>query len=186
MNRRTWLMVPAGIALVAMTGCASEPLRRRDPSGHACFAPASRRRVKRLTCGDVMAPPLAAEAEAKQLLPDRDLFTLYLVRERWGDVVNAVPVAVDGLPGLVTIPFGFARIRLSPGAHVVALQWNGQERLIRLDGKPGEIQFIELLLTPRFFGNNYEWARDEQASMAQRIRRIQLIADLDLSRRRAS
>ena len=136
MNRRTRLMVPAVFAVVALAGCASEPIRRRDPSGHACFAPLSRRRSKRLTCGDTTVPTPAAEA--RQLLPHRDLFTLNILRKRLGDVGNAVPMAVDGRPGLVTIPFGFARLRLSLGPHVVATRWNGQERSIQLDGKPGE------------------------------------------------
>ena len=136
MNRRTRLMVPAVFAVVALAGCASEPIRRRDPSGHACFAPLSRRRSKRLTCGDTTVPTPAAEA--RQLLPHRDLFTLYILRKRLGDVGNAVPMAVDGRPVLVTIPFGFARLRLSLGPHVVATRWNGQERSIQLDGKPGE------------------------------------------------
>lgn len=186
MNRRTWLMVPAGFAVVALAGCASEPIRRRDPSGHACFAPLSRRRSKRLTCGDATAPTPSAEAEARQLLPHRDLFTLYILRERLGDVGNAVPVAVDGRPGLVTIPFGFARLRLSPGPHVVATRWNGQERSIQLDGKPGEVQFVELHLSNRFWGDDYEWTREGHASMAQRIRGIQFIADLDLSNNASS
>ena len=136
MNRRTRLMVPAVFAVVALAGCSSEPFRRLDPSGHACFAPLSRRRSKRLTCGDTTVPTPAAEA--RQLLPHRDLFTLYILRKRLGDVGNAVPMAVDGRPGLVTIPFGFARLRLSLGPHVVATRWNGQERSIQLDGKPGE------------------------------------------------
>lgn len=176
-KRRTLTLVLGGIALVQLAGCMTKPLQPVRDDGTYCFR-IGRSYRPTLTCTTQPVPSTTADLEAKRFEPDPSALTVYLVRHRWGDVRNQVLVTVDEGTSVLTVPESFIRLRLPPGSHRVALTWEGKTATQEVDGKAGEVRFIQLAGSVWSWGSSYVWAAVERGDAQQRALKSRLIADI--------
>lgn len=171
--------IVAGIVVALLAGCASLP-RATEPDGTFCFRVGKTKRGWR-TCTTSPIPASAVEADAKRFEPRPDAVTLYVVRRRWADTAYQVPVEVDGRRRVDTIPSSFTRIYLAPGVHTLSLSWKGQSQATTVNGRPGELVFVDIDGAAWLGATSYRWQKGDQAESRARATRSRLIADLDLT-----
>lgn len=178
-NRRTVALGLLGAALVPLTGCVTKPLEPVNADGTYCYSIGRRPRNK-LSCTPETVPPLAVEAQAMRFEGSADALTLYVVRKRWGDSINPAVVSLDGRTRITTIPESLVRLRLKPGEHRLAVEWDGRATERVVSGAAGEVRFVELVGWFWSWGGEYHW--EEGSAEASRPRAIssKLIADLDM------
>ena len=155
------------------------PARRVETDGTYCYRIGKSYRQK-LTCTAVPVPPDAVEASAKRFEPSPGAAMLYIVRRRWGDTANRVPVSIDDRPLVVTIPDSLVRVRLKPGNHQAALDWEGKRQVKSFTVAAGEVLFVEVDGSVWAWGANYGWAEPDAAGARKRASKSKLIADFDL------
>lgn len=124
---RLTAFVSAGTVVILLSGCITPPARPVEADGTYCHRIGKSYRLKR-TCTAMPVPSEAVEAGAKRFEPSPEATMLYIVRRRWGDTANRVPVAVDDRTPVLTIPDSLVRVRLQPGSHRVALDWEGRQQ----------------------------------------------------------
>ncbi len=178
-NRRRILVGAFGVAVFPLSGCMTKPLRPVNADGTYCFRIGKTYR-RTLTCTTEPVPSEAAEEEAKRFEGAAGALTIYVLRKRWADASNRVPVAVDGRARIVTIPASLVRIRLPPGDHQLALEWEGQSLEQRVSGAAGDVRFVELVGSVWSWSSSYHWEDGSLADSRGRAVSAKLIADLDL------
>ena len=166
------------LVLLLLAGCASPP-RIVEPDGTYCFRIGKTNRQWR-TCTTTPIPSEVAEADAKRFEAQTDLATLYVVRRRWADSAYRVPVDIDGLQRVDTIPASFIRLRLKPGPHRLTLSWRDQVETTTVIAHPGEVAFVEIEGSAWIGATHYRWQAGDEAGARDRAARSKLIADLDL------
>jgi len=177
MKRQTLHSVLMGLALVPLAGCMTKPLQSVREDGTYCHRIGKSYRPT-LTCTTQPVPSATVDLEAKRFEPDPNALTVYVVRHRWGDAVNQVPVTVDEGTTVLTVPESFIRLRLPPGSHRVALAWEGKTATHEIDGKAGEVRFIQLAGSVWSWGSSYVWAAGERDDARLRALKSRLIADI--------
>jgi len=153
-----------------------KPVRPVEADGTYCFQ-VSKPRNK--TCTSAPVPSDSVEAAVKKFEPTPGTVTLFVVRNRWGDTSNRVPVSIDGRPPVLTIPESLIRVLLPPGEHTVAFEWNGKRNARTITARAGEIVFVELVGIAWWWGANYHWAETDSESSKKRASAAKLIADRD-------
>ena len=179
-NRRVLALGLLGLSVLSLVGCISKPLRPVNADGTYCFRVNNKSRNK--TCTPDAVPTGTIEAEAKRFEPIAGSLTLYVIRKRWGDAINLVNVVVDERKSITTIPESVVRIRLTPGEHRVAVQWDGKKDTLMVSGAAGELRFVELVGMVWAWGGEYRLARDDVEASRARAYASKLIADVDLQR----
>lgn len=178
-NRRRILVASCGVAVVPLAGCMTKPPRPANADGSYCFRIGKTYRQK-LTCTAEPVPTAAAEEQAKQFEGTAGALTIYVLRKRWDDASNRVPLVVDGRARILTIPESLVRIRLTPGDHRLALEWGGRILEQPVSGAGGEVRFVELVGSVWSWTSSYHWEEGSLANSRERALRSKLIADLDL------
>lgn len=174
-SRRAILV--CAVAAPVVGGCASKPLRPVEADGTYCFkAGKSRRKV----CTPQPVPGGSAEADAKRFEGAPGVMTVYVVRHRWADAANRVPVSIGGLESVVTIPESLVRVRVAPGSLRLSFEWEGRREHHLLSGKAGDVLFVELVGSLWAWNPNYRWEAGQGAEVRQRATNSRLIADLVL------
>lgn len=180
-NRRVIILGLMGLSAAALSGCMTKPLQPVRSDGTYCYAFGKSYR-QRFTCTTRPVPPASVEADAKHFQPDPAALTVYVVRRRWLDSFDAVPLTVDGQEAVTTVPLSFVRLRLRPGKHELSVAWDDRFAGLRVEGSAGDVRFVEL------DGTQWAWRTDyrlEQVAaedgQAQAIR-SKLIADVAVFR----
>lgn len=133
-----------------------------------------------IACTSTPAPSLDADAEAKRFTPDPSALTVYVVRRNWGDGRNFVKVQADNGPVAETLPDTMVRIRLRPGAHTIAFEFEGQRQSTGVQGQAGDARFVRVDGTVWAWKSRDEWAADPEATIRDRARKARLVADLQV------
>ncbi|MEQ1803846.1 MAG: hypothetical protein ABL900_00565 [Burkholderiaceae bacterium] len=178
-NRRTITLGVLGAALVTLPGCMSKPLRPVNADGTYCYSIGRRPRNK-LSCTPEPVPPLSVEADAKRFEPIADALTLYVVRRRWRDTIKPTIVSIDERTRVTTIPESIVRIRLKPGEHRLAVEWDGRSVERVVSGAAGEVRFVELVGRFWTWGGEFRWEEGLPQELRPRAAASKLIADIDL------
>lgn len=108
------MLVFLGTVATLLSGCLTVPARLVESDGTYCYRIGKRYRQK-LTCTVLPVPSDAVKADAKRFEPTPDAATVYIVRRRWGDTANRVPLFIDAQPAVSTIPYSMVRVRMRPG-----------------------------------------------------------------------
>lgn len=151
-----------------------------EADGTYCHRIGKSYRQKR-TCTALPVPSDAAEADAKRFEPVSDSGTLYIVRRRWGDTADRVPVSVDDRPTLLTIPDSVVRVQLGAGSHQMVIEWEGKRQVKTVNVGAGEIVFVEVEGSVWAWGSTYRWAEPDAEGARRRASRSKLVADINLS-----
>jgi hypothetical protein len=184
MNPRTLVgLVAATGALLALGGCAHRWARPLSADGAYCVPIG---RGQHSTCTTSPVPNLEADAQAKQFQPSAQVLTVYLVRKHSADYRNQVPVSVDHEAPVVTVPESFIRWRLSPGQHTLSLSWAGRVQTLDLQGRAGDMVWVELVGSVRTDASTYHYQIADAAHGRALVREARLIADLPLSSTRTA
>lgn len=165
-----------GVALL-MAGCASRPAPDRSIETVHCYQ-SKRERYRKGPCTTARAPSLAADAQAKRFQADPVLFTVYVVRHSWGDGANVLKLHLDDGPAMETLPDTMVRLRLKPGGHHLAFEFEGQRQKVHVEGAAGEVRFVRLSGTAWAWRSTYQWASEPQAEIRERAKKTRLVADL--------
>lgn len=72
------------------------------------------------------------------------VLTVYVVRSAWADAVRPLTVTVYGDSQIGTLSRSMIRLRLAPGAHQLAFDWNGRVHGFAVQGEPEELRIVEL------------------------------------------
>lgn len=167
--------VGLALAVVSMAGCASHWHHPVEADGTYCHRLGT---LRTSTCTPQAVPSDQADLDAKRFAADREALTVYVVRQHWADARHVVPFTVDGGSPVQTVPESFVRLRLPPGSHRLALTWEGQTAELSLDGKAGDVRFIQLVGEARASGSTYLWNADSEADARQQTMKARLVADL--------
>lgn len=167
-----------GIALL-LTGCLTIPPRPVEEDGTYCHRVGKVSRQK-LTCTVDLVPPASVEAGAKLFVAVPDAATLYILRSGRADGPNRVPVSIDGGRPTVTIPVSLMRVRLPPGEHELALDWEGKRVLRTINSRAGAVNFIEIDASVWAWAASYGWSEVDAKDVRGKAVKAKLIADLDL------
>jgi hypothetical protein len=173
------VLATLGTAALMLSACTTQPSRSTQADGSYChrigksFSP-------KLTCTTGPVPSDLVEQSAKQFEPTLGAITLYVVRNRWSDPANKVPVVVDGLASVVTIPQSLIRLRLKPGEHQITVEWEGNQASKTITGAAGDVFFVELAGNVWVWGSTYQWADPRGLSARKSATSAKLIADVDM------
>jgi hypothetical protein len=176
MTNRHLASLSLGVLLLA--GCATHPPERTEAHGRYCFRTGDRLYV---TCTDDPVPPAEVDSEVKRFEPTQGMLTVFIVRQRWADTVSRVQVQIDDQARISTVPQSLIRLRLQPGGHDLALISNEQESVLRISGKAGEVQFLELQGSAWPWGGHYRWNFNDLRDARARALASRLIALVDLT-----
>lgn len=177
-SRRTLIVGLGGLVLLPLGGCATQPPRPLNPDGTYCFVFGKYGRYR--TCTAQPVPTDAVEKEALRFEPESALLTVYVVRRRWTDKLNQVPISVDGSPPVATVPNSVVRVRLRPGRHHITLKWEGVEQALDVEGRAGDIRYVQLAGFVSTWGTSYKWESGSDEDARARASKSKLIADLRL------
>ena len=161
-----------------LSGCATPPARPVEADGTYCFRIGKTYRQK-LTCTALPVPSAAIEADSRRFESTPDAGTQYIVRRRWGDTANRVPVFVDDQPAVVTIPDSMVRVRLRPGSHQVAIEWDAARSVLPVFARAGEVLFVEVEGSVWSWGSTYRWAAPDVEGARRKALRSKLVADIN-------
>lgn len=163
----------AGAALLA--GCATPP--PPDPAAELphCYK-TNKGRV--IACTQAPAPSLNADADAKRFTPDPTALTVYVVRRNWGDGRHFIKVQADGGPTVETLPNTMVRMKLKPGIHTVAFEFEGKRQSTSVEGKAGDLRFVRIDGMVWSWKSSFEWAAEPEASIRERALKARLVADV--------
>lgn len=172
---RREFVVCAGVAPL-LGACANKPLRPVEANGTYCFRVTTRRRV----CTPEPVPAASVEADAKRFEVTPGSMTVYIVRHRWADAVNRLPVLIGERATVVTIPKSLVRVRAVPAQLRLGFEWEERSEQHRVWGSAGDVLFVELVGSLWAWGSDYRWEVGTDADVRQRAISSKLIADLDL------
>lgn len=176
-HRRASVAAGLAIGMVALSGCAHRWERPVRADGTYCYVLGKARNG---VCTVQSVPPIEADQRAKLFQPDDQAFTLYVVRHRWADASKRVPVKIDTAAELMTVPESMIRVRLSPGSHRVSMAWEGQSKVETVEGRAGEVRFIQLAISAWSWGSTGEWDVSNGEDARARALKSRLVADVDL------
>lgn len=174
MLSRRRLLLGALASSGALAGCASAPDQSTGDSRTYCM---STLRTKRTVCTPEPIPSAAAEADAKRFEAAPGVLTVYVVRSAWADAVRPLAVTVDGGSQIGTLPRSLIRLRLAPGTHRFAFEWNGRVQAVDVSGVAGDLRFLELAGSSVPLDRDYHWSDADPAGAKLRARSTRLIAD---------
>lgn len=180
---RGTLLAGAALAVTALSGCAIGPRTVAADADRACRNDSAGERVPRL-CVAGPVPAAAVEAEARLLRPDPQRLTVVVVRQRWADAANRVPLSVDGGAPIDTLPASFVRLRLAPGRHVLRASWGEtgapaaeQATELAISGQAGDLLCVDLVGSVWLWRTRYRLEPAAPAQAAERVRTLRLVAD---------
>ena len=176
-QRRNLLIGLAAVGLVPLAGCMTKPVRPANADGTYCFA-IGKSYSRKLTCTTAPIPSEQVETAAKRFEAAPDRLTVYVVRKRWGDVRNAVRLTPDLGPAIVTVPESLVRLRLKPGLHTLAADWDEGRASIDIAGAAGEVVFVELAGSVWSWGSSYRLERGEPTESRARAAPLRVVADV--------
>ena len=78
---------------------------------------------------------------------------------------------------IVTVPEFLMRLRLKPGSHTLAADWDEGRASINIAGAEGEVVFVELVGSVRTWSSNYRLERGDAKVSRGRAARQRLVAD---------
>ena len=180
-SRRRLMLGLAAVGIVPLSGCMSKPLRPVEPDGRYCHSLGKIYRPTR-TCTPGPVPSEAQEAAVKRFEAAPQLFTVYVLRNRWADASVAVLLAVDGIDRATTIPVSLVRLRLKPGPHRLSVRWDEGASAIDIDGAASEVRFVELNGRGWTWGTRFSWRTANAGNARSRAIASKLVADIDLVR----
>lgn len=166
-----------GGALLFLSGCMTKPLQPVRADGTYCHKIGKSYRPT-ITCTTAPVPSAEVEVAAKRFEPNPGVLTVYVVRKRWDDARNTVEVNIDGATRVTTIPESLMRLRLKPGEHRLALDWEGRKAEKMVSGGAGDVRFVELVGSLRSWGSTYGWEDGSLDDSRTRAVGSKLIADL--------
>lgn len=178
MLSRRQILLGAAASSGALAGCASAPEPRRTDSRTYCM---STLRTKRTVCTPEPVPSATAEADAKRFDATPGVLTVYVVRSAWVDAVRPLTVSVDGDSQIGTLPRSLIRLRLPPGTHQLAFEWNERIHRFAVNGEAGELRIVELAGSSVPLDRSYHWSDADPAGARLRARTTRLIADAQWS-----
>jgi hypothetical protein len=181
LRRSVTLFAFAAMGLVPLTGCMIKPLQAVNADGTYCFRN-GKGALTKLTCTPAPVPAAQVENDAKRFAPDSQALTVYVLRHSLNDATTVLPFQVDGLTGATTIPESLVRLRLKPGSHRLAVQWEGQTHSIEVDGQAGELRAVELVGSGWAWRTRFQWKAAQADATKSRAQTAKLVADLDLRR----
>lgn len=158
-----------------LSGCAT-PLSPEPTAELTHCLKTNKGRV--IACTELPAPSLAADAEAKRFAPDPEALTVYVVRRNWGDSRNFVKVRVDGGPGVQTLPDTMVRMKLRPGAHTIAFEFEGGGQSKLVEGRAGDVRFVRIDGMVWSWNSTYQWADESEEKTRERALKARLVANL--------
>ncbi len=167
--------VPMSLAFLLL-GCAhrwEQPVRA---DGSYCFVIG---KAHHSTCTAQPVPMAEANAAAKRFQPDSEALVVYVVRNRWADAGNLVPVSVDAATALMTVPESMIRVRLAPGQHRLTLSWDGKLSTQTVEGRAGDVRFVQVVGHVWSWGSSYAWDAGDAVGARARAQKSRLIADAD-------
>lgn len=173
LSRRQLLLAAAGSSGI-LAGCASAPEARPADSRTYCM---STLLTKRTVCTPEPVPSAAAEADAKRFEATPGLLTVYVVRSAWVDAVRPLTVTIDGDSRIGTLPRSLIRLRLAPGAHQLAFEWDERVHGFAVSGAAGDLRIVELAGSSVPLDRPYHWSDADPAGAKLRARSTRLIAD---------
>lgn len=178
MISRRHLLLGAVASAGVLSGCASALEPRQTDSRTYCM---STLRTKRTVCTPEPVPSAAAEADAKRFEATPGVLTVYVVRSAWVDAVRPLTVSIDGDSQIGTLPRSLIRLRLAPGAHQLAFEWNERVHGFTVNGEAGELRIVELAGSSVPLDRPYHWSDADPAGAKLRARTTRLIADAQWS-----
>jgi hypothetical protein len=165
------------IGSLSLGGCATRALAPVNADGTYCYRTRS---IGRRTCTAMRVPSRAAEEQASAFAGDADALTIYVVRQRWGDGLNVLPLSIDGVAVVETVPFSFVRVRARPGEHRLEFEWDGRRSTYPISGTAGDVRYVQLVGSFWSWGGTYRWLDEGDEAARQRAARCKLVADVDL------
>lgn len=99
-----------------------------------------------------------------------------MVRKRWADGSERIDFRVEGHTPVTTVPESFVRLRLAPGRHQLTFTWNGADVTTTVEGRAGDVRFIEIVGFVWAWGSSYAWSADDEAGARKRALASRLIA----------
>lgn len=175
MDNRMLLVAPALAAAGLLAGCATPPAPNPTAEVPYCHK-TNKGRV--IACTQAPAPSLNADAEAKRFTPDPSALTVYVVRRNWGDGRQFVKVQADGDPPVETLPDTMVRMKLKPGRHSIAFEFDGRGQGTTVDGKAGDVRFVRIDGMVWSWKSRFEWASEPEAATRERALKARLVADV--------
>lgn len=166
-----------GVGAVLGKGCMTKPVWPANPDGTYGFAVGKWYR-RTLTCTPTPIPPESVDAEAKRFRPALDQLTVYVVRKRWGNVINEGRLAVDNGAPVVTTPESFMRLRLQSGPHRFTAAWSEGSTELVVSGAAGEVRVVELVGSVWSSGSTYRLDHGDVIKGRNRAARLRLVADV--------
>lgn len=106
------------------------------------------------------------------------MLTVYVVRKRWGDASNVVRLTPDAGSAIVTVPESFVRLRLRPGSHTLAVDWDEGRASLDIAGAAGEVLFVEMVGAVWSWGSTYCLERGDPTESRARVAPLRLVADV--------
>lgn len=175
MDNKLLLMAPVLAAAGLLAGCATRPAPNPTAEVPYCHK-TNKGRV--IACTHAPAPSLNADAEAKRFTPDPNAMTVYVVRRNWGDGRHVVKVQTDGGPAVETLPNTMVRMKLKPGRHTIAFEFEGRGQSATVEGKAGDVRFLRIDGMVWAWKSTHEWTSEPEAAVRQRALKARLVADL--------
>jgi hypothetical protein len=174
MDNKTLLMVPVLAAAGLLAGCATPPAPNSTAEVPYCHK-TNKGRV--IACTQAPAPSLNDDAEAKRLTPDQNALTVYVVRRNWGDGRQFVKVQADGGPPVETLPDTMVRMKLKPGRHSIAFEFDGRGQSTTVEGKAGDVRFVRIVDGMVWsWKSTFKWASEPEAATRERALMARLVA----------
>jgi hypothetical protein len=175
MDNKLLLMAPVLAAAGLLAGCATPPTPNPTAEIPYCHK-TNKGRV--IACTPVPAPSLNADAEAKRFTPDPNALTVYVVRRNWGDGRHFVKVQADGGAAVETLPDTMVRMKLKPGRHTIAFDFEGRGQSTTVEGKAGEVRFVRIDGMVWSWKSTYAWASEPETAIRDRALKARLVADI--------
>ncbi len=173
-NKRIAMMGLAVLVGLQLSGCAQP--HRNAPDYRYCYH-AKTHSGSRPTCTPGPVPDLSADAKAKQFAPVPQRLVVYVVRNRWGDAVNVVNLAVDGGTQSATTPASMVRLVMAPGAHRLTFEWKKGRGDLEIHGVAGQVLFVDLVGSLWFWNESYRLEIGGAASR-DKAAKSRLVADV--------
>lgn len=160
--RQTTLMGVVVMTVAGLSGCANRWERPVQADGTHCYVFGKQQKS---ACTPHAVPSMESDQAAKRFSGDAAALTVYVVRHRVNDGINPVPITVDSMAPVVSVPETFIRLRLKPGTHLLTSSWQGKTVTQTIQGQAGEVKFVQLTGSVWSWGADYAWelGHDEQA-----------------------
>lgn len=176
LTRRTGLVLACVLGLSA---CASTAPVVHDVNGLPCAAFRKTHRPNRI-CAALPAPSAEAEHQIKQFVPDKDIAQVLVHWLDRGGATRALKLLVDGRAVADLVPGGLVRVRLSPGAHALAVGWGEHQAVMPLQAQAGMVQFAEVGSRFKLWDISFAWEVPNRDGSRRRAMLARVIEDVDL------